>query len=236
MSEQLVSPAFAQFVGRHFGTIGRAWLDLLPERVEYYPRAWGLDIGRFLPGGLLSCCLAVSTANDEAVLKLAGPWAPVAGEATALEAWNGGPAPKLLPPPLRAELHDRLPPLGAVVHDVINTAGAEATTRSAAEAAALRPRLELARTRARSLLAEPHAPVLLHGDLENKNILHCDRRGLAAIDPLPCIGDAAYDAGYWLASAVCEERRNALTDLLAEALNVDPIRLHTWAAIAALDP
>jgi streptomycin 6-kinase len=32
------------------------------------------------------------------------------------------------------------------------------------------------------------------GELENKNILVCQKRGLVVIDPLPCIGDPAYDA------------------------------------------
>jgi streptomycin 6-kinase len=31
--------------------------------------------------------------------------------------------------------------------------------------------------------------------IENKNILVCQKRGLVVIDPLPCIGDPAYDAG-----------------------------------------
>ena len=198
------SHEFEQFIARHFGVEGRAWLDRLPERVEFYRRTWFLDIERFLPGGLLSCCLAVTTREGEAVLKLCGPWTPSVSEGTALRAWNGGPSPKLLridpegnalllervrpatpfltpdspdtlgqlaaliktlhAPPLTPDLYDRLPPLGNVVDDLINTAGAEAAARSVAEAAELRPRLELARRQVRSLLADPQPPTLLHGD------------------------------------------------------------------------
>ena len=80
-----------------FGARGRAWLDLLPERVEHHRREWQLVIEGFLPGGLMSCCLAVKAKNGRAaVLKLSGPWTPAGAEAVALRAWRGGPAPDLL--------------------------------------------------------------------------------------------------------------------------------------------
>src|SRR5207248_8777687 len=45
-------------------------------------------------------------------------------------------------------------------------------------------------------LAQNRSPtVLLHGDLTPSNILDgSDARGLVAIDPAPCLGDAAFDA------------------------------------------
>ena len=137
--------------------------------------------------------------------------------------------------PVTPALGDRLPPLGSVVDSLIDTAGAEAAARSATERAELQPRLDLARARARSLLSGPQPPTLLHGDLESKNILRCDRRGLAAIDPLPCIGDAAYDPGYWLAHAVEEERRDAHAAELAGALELDAVRVRMWAAVIAYE-
>jgi streptomycin 6-kinase len=45
-------------------------------------------------------------------------------------------------------------------------------------------------------IAQHHTPIaLLHGDLTRSNILDGGvRRGLVAIDPAPCLGDAAFDA------------------------------------------
>jgi streptomycin 6-kinase len=59
-------------------------------------------------------------------------------------------------------------------------------------------------------------------------------RGLVAIDPLPCVGDAAYDAGYWLGNIDRAERDTASV-ALAEALDLDRTRLLAWAAVATLE-
>lgn len=247
---RLVPADFEQFIARHFGAEGRAWLDRLPERIERYCRDWQLETECFLPGGLMSCCLAVRLPGGEsAVLKLSGPWTPAALEAVALRHWNGGPAPSVL----RADhpgnalllerivpgsqfgggasredvdsvarliiwLHAlalsegharRLPRLADVVEQQIATAEAEASARSQSEGKELRPRLERARRTAADLLeAMTGEECLLHGDLENRNILRCDKRGLVAIDPLPCIGDPTTPAiGLRLRSSLITERR-----------------------------
>jgi streptomycin 6-kinase len=276
MSARLVSTDFERFVARHFGSRGRAWLDDLPERVESYRAAWRLEIEHFLPGGLMSCCLAVHTsAREQAVLKINGPWTATGREALALQLWHGGPAPALLradaaggalllerivpgetfqgrgdPAELQRvarllrALHaatlnnaarDQLPTLAAVVEERITTAGEEAAARSAAEAKELEPRLARARTRARQLFASGDGhDVLLHADLENKNILVSDARDLVAIDPLPCLGESAYDAAYWAVAAEggsLRERRR----LLATELGLDPERVRAWAAVIALE-
>jgi streptomycin 6-kinase len=128
------------------------------------------------------------------------------------------------------------PSLAEVVEMLITTAGDEAEARSHAEAVALQPTLERARrTGARLFDAWDGDAALLHGDLENKNILICRKRGLVAIDPFPCIGDRAYDAGYWAATAPPDERREQRCRLLAEALDLDPQRVRLWASVAALD-
>src|SRR5205814_759736 len=93
------------------------------------------------------------------------------------------------------------------------------------EAIALRPTLDAASRAARALLDDwDGRSVLLHGDLESSNILVCSRRGLAAVDPLPSIGDPAFDAGYLAAQAPIEEREElsarlglALTGTAAKA-------------------
>jgi streptomycin 6-kinase len=75
----------------------------------------------------------------------------------------------------------------------------------------------------------------LHGDLESKNILRCRKRGLVAIDPLPCVGDPAYDAGYWLASVVESHFREDTGRVLSRQLGLDAGRVASWTAVVALD-
>jgi streptomycin 6-kinase len=94
----------------------------------------------------------------------------------------------------------------------------------------------LARERASILLSQPPPPVLLHGDLENKNILYCAKRGLVAIDPLPSIGEPAYDVGYWLAATVELEQRDLIANTLGHALQLDSGRIRAWATVVALEP
>jgi streptomycin 6-kinase len=277
LPDALVSPEFEQFLASHFGPRGREWLDRLPERVEHYRREWRLEVERLLPGGLLSCCLAVRRrAGEPAVLKLSGDWTPASREALALRSWNGGPTPALLEldedgdalllerivpggrfadgataegveriarllaalhaAPLSDEVKHRLPSIADVVEEQIATAGAEAAARSLAEADELRPRLARSRRCAAELLSSfAERDILLHGDLEPKNILCCRARGLVAVDPLPCSGDPAYDAGYWLATAVRPKRQDAVGRQLAARLELDPERVLAWASIVALD-
>src|SRR5262249_45138451 len=72
--------------------------------------------------------------------------------------------------------------------------------------------------------------VLLHGDLTPSNILDGGpTRGLVAVDPGPCLGDAAFDAVdllFWHADdlATIEARATAL----GAATGLDPDRLLDW--------
>ena len=90
---------------------------------------------------------------------------------------------------------------------------------------------------ARGLAADAGVPVLLHGDLHPANVLDGgERRGLVAIDPRACVGDAAFDLVDWVFWAVddagaWEPRSRAL----ALALSLDHERLWAWcAALAAM--
>jgi streptomycin 6-kinase len=90
---------------------------------------------------------------------------------------------------------------------------------------------------ARGLAADAGEPVLLHGDLHPGNVLDGgEARGLVAIDPRPCVGDAAFDAVDWVFWAVddpvaWEPRSRAL----ALALGLDHERLWAWcSALAAM--
>jgi streptomycin 6-kinase len=108
----------------------------------------------------------------------------------------------------------------------------EAVTR-AVPVERLRRGHELART----LAADECVAVLLHGDLHPGNVLHGGAaRGLVAIDPRPCVGDAAADAVDWVFWAVDDPRGwEPRSRELARALGVNHERLWAWcAAFAAM--
>lgn len=87
-------------------------------------------------------------------------------------------------------------------------------------------------------LAQHDSPVaLLHGDLTPSNVLDGGaERGLVAIDPAPCLGDAAFDAVdliLWQADDL--QTISMRTRRLAAAANLDAERLFGWcAAFAAM--
>jgi streptomycin 6-kinase len=90
---------------------------------------------------------------------------------------------------------------------------------------------------AQELAADAAEPVLLHGDLHPSNVLDGGAlRGLVAIDPRPCVGDAAVDAVDWVFWAVDDPGLWELRSRdLAVALGLDHKRLWAWcAAFAAM--
>jgi streptomycin 6-kinase len=85
-------------------------------------------------------------------------------------------------------------------------------------------------------LAQDASPmVLLHGDLTPSNILNGGaERGLVAIDPAPCLGDAAFDAVdliLWQADDL--ETIAARAERLAAATGTDAERLLGWCTAFA---
>ncbi len=91
-------------------------------------------------------------------------------------------------------------------------------------------------------LAQDDSPiVLLHGDLTSSNTLDGGpERGLVAIDPAPCRGDAAFDAVdllLWQADDL--EAIEARAERLAAASGLDAGRLLSWcvafAAMSAME-
>jgi streptomycin 6-kinase len=96
---------------------------------------------------------------------------------------------------------------------------------------------ERGRRLAARLAQHDFAAVLLHGDLTPGNILDGGAgRGLVAIDPAPCLGDAAFDAvDLILWQAGDPETIEARTERLAAATGLAAERLLGWcAAFAAM--
>lgn len=90
---------------------------------------------------------------------------------------------------------------------------------------------------AQELASDAVVPVLLHGDLHPGNVLDGgSARGLIAIDPRPCVGDAPVDAVDWVFWAVDDPRLyKERSRNLAAALGIDHERLWAWcAAFAAI--
>ena len=249
---ELVHETFRSFVARQLGEEGRAWLDGLPALVEELARDWELELGDELVGGVLAFVCAV---DGERVLKVAGPWDRPAAEIEALRHWDGRAAPRLLcaDPDRGALLLERIRPgeraTNATADEVARVLAAlhvePPPMRSLADVARRRVERALMQGRARAEAAErAHAtiaelerdaprPVLLHGDLDDRNLLTCARRGLAAIDPLPCAGDPAYDAAYWAHANGRRGRRERIA-AIAAATGLDPARVRAWSEVVAV--
>jgi streptomycin 6-kinase len=98
-------------------------------------------------------------------------------------------------------------------------------------------RLRRGQALARELAAVAGEQVLLHGDLHPGNVLDGGAvRGLVAIDPRPCVGDAAVDVVDWVFWAADDPGAwEPRSRDLAVALGLDHQRLWAWcAAFAAM--
>jgi len=251
-----VRPGFRAFVARAFGDEGRAWLASLPGVVDALARQWRLTLGPELPGGRLSLVREATTADGRAVvLKVGAPWPRALDELTALARWAGAGAPEVLevevahravilerivpgthPDPgesaavaavlrqLHVEPPSSLPEVDEIVRRRLGTAVRDQRLSADRGARALETAMALAR--------DAPLPVLLHGDFDDRNLLICHRRGLVAIDPLPCVGDAAYDAAYW-AHANGRSGRRERQQAIAAALELDPDRVRRWGTVVA---
>ncbi|HJU47691.1 MAG TPA: aminoglycoside phosphotransferase family protein [Gaiellaceae bacterium] len=254
---ELVPATSTAFIARHFGEAGRAWLERVPALLETYADHWRLVVGEELRGGLLSRVFAVQRVTGErAVLKLCGPWDRAEDEISCLARWNGEASPRLLASDRHAGalLLERIDPGGSATGACATDVAAVLQRLHTTPYATLRPLGEVARRRVERALAQgrttpskaewalaridelehdPPAPVLLHGDFDERNLLACARRGLAAIDPLPCFGDAAYDAGSW-AQANGRPGRRARTTAIADAMGLPVARVRGWCAVVVV--
>ena len=252
-----VPPGFRAFVARTFGDEGRSWLASLPTLLEELAACWLLDLGAELPGGSLSYVCETTTEDGiSAVLKVGPPWPSAADEIAALRVWEGRGSPLLLradeslhalllerivpgahPDPGEATAVARvlqaihvspptgLPSLGETVRRRLSRAVEDGRASTEKRAWALATVAELERT--------APAAVLLHGDLDERNLLVCARRGLCAIDPLPCVGDPAYDAAYWV-HANRRSGRRARFEAIVTATGLPRDRVRDWAGIVGV--
>lgn len=225
--------------------------------VEELARDWELTLGPELPGRRLACVVEARTADGrDALLKLPSPWARGADELAALQAWAGDGAPLVLAADGRsgAVLLERVVPgtvasgadareVAALLRrlNVFPLAGLpdldgivrRRLDRAVAEGRANRAREAWGREALERLARKTPPSVLLHGDFEERNLLRCSRRGLCAIDPLPCVGDPAYDAAYW-AHASGRPGRRARFEAISAALDVEPARVRDWCGVIAV--
>jgi len=94
-------------------------------------------------------------------------------------------------------------------------------------------RLDVARTAAKKLCATTERPVLLHGDFLDKNLLW-DGAGYVAIDPIPCIGDACSDVGFFAAGGPPATAIISRAGAIATRVGLTPQRAQQWAMIWAV--
>jgi streptomycin 6-kinase len=96
-------------------------------------------------------------------------------------------------------------------------------------------RYQQGRTLAERLARVESRDVLLHGDLTPSNILFGgEERGLVAIDPAPCIGDAAFDAVdlvLWRAHSLTTIEERA--ERLAVLMELDASAILSWCVAFA---
>ena len=256
MSYETVDESYRSFIVRTLGDEGRAWLARLPAVHAELEEKWELSLGDELPGGLLSCVRAATLADGRSAVLKVGASPRTHDEIASLRVWAGRSTPELLAADeirqamlleriepgghpesaaatdvarmmegLRISAPDGLPTLADVVERRIENASRDGR--------ASRPKVDWARNTADRLLADAPEPTLVHGDFDERNFLLCGRRGLCAIDPLPCAGDPAYDAGYWVHGNRRPGRRARL-DAIVAATGLERPRVRDWAAIVGV--
>jgi streptomycin 6-kinase len=227
----------------------------LPPALADVASAWGLVLGAELARSPHGRVVAATTEDGtRAVLKVGTTGAR--WEATALLAWKGLGAPALLghDVPAGALLLERiLPgtrPDGTSAEDVatllrnLHVAAPDEVpsladvvrqrlARAAEERRAPARKIAWARDALDELEQDDPPPVLLHGDLDDRNLLACARRGLCAVGAVPCAGDPAYDAGTWVHGSRRPGRRARLEAIVA-ATGLPRERVRDWAAVVGV--
>ncbi|MFP5252435.1 MAG: aminoglycoside phosphotransferase family protein [Actinomycetes bacterium] len=207
-----------------------AWLVGAVERARELAQQWRLLPQEVLTGGSFSLCLrCVDDAGAETVLKVPASREDGAAEIAALQAWSGDGAARVLrvDPESSSMLMDFLGRVGVGDYglaDIVDLA--ERLHRGCPDGFGfaevhdnLDRRVDWARDRfteagyehhlddlrhAEKLVAELAAgageQVLLHGDLQAKNLIVRDGE-LVAVDPMPVLGPPLFDLAFWIAKS-----------------------------------
>ncbi len=254
-----MEPTRARLLAR-FGARVEPWWEQLPQTLEALAARWELAIGEPVGRGNTSLVLRCRRSDGRAaMLKLSPDPDLAAAESRALSSWEATrrvPALWGYDPDTGALLLEAIPsesPLAAAgVDDIaalMRALHATGVPRGvppladrvefvfglwAERAGELRAQLAAGHEEARSLAAGVGTPVLLHGDLHPGNVLDAGPpRGLVAIDPRPCAGDAAFDAVDWVFWNAEPDAWAGRCLELAAALVYDPARLWRWCAAFA---
>ena len=241
---------------------GEAWLEALPRLADECARLWSLRLGEPFRGSNMSLVVPADTRDgDRVVLKCTIP-GEGDGEAEALAFWAGAGAVRLVDRDagrgallleacrpgidlagvdedealaVAAELLPRLwrpPPNGYAFRTVTAELGPWAETLRVEHRL-----LEEARAAVRELVPTQSEQVLLHGDFHSGNVLAAGREPWLAIDPVPLVGEPAFDAASllrdrgWPLTASSLKRR---LDVLSGELGLDRDRIRRWGIVQAL--
>lgn len=238
-----------------------AWLAAAVEQARLLLEAWDLRPDEVLAGGTMSLCVKCTGADgDERVLKIPASRQGGAAEVAALRAWGGNGAARLLreDPDSSAMLIDFLGREGVGSYgfeDIVDLADrlhaadfsgfpfgtvddnlarriTWATERFDAPGYQMHQAdLAIAEKLVLDLTFSSAPPVLLHGDLQAKNLI-VHGAELTAVDPLPVVGPAAFDLAFWIAKSVHQHPMVTYVDRVAALrpdLDADALLRWTWA-------
>lgn len=237
------------------------WLEGAVLRARVLCREWELRPLQVLSGGSMSLCIKCAGTDGELlVLKIPAGLDGGAAEIAALRAWNGNGAARVIRTdrPTSAMLMNYLGEVGQGgygLEDIVDLAerlheGDPAGFPFGTVDDNLTRRIDWATDRFREDGYERHkgdlalaeklvvdlvfthdSPVLLHGDLQAKNLILSGDE-LTAVDPLPVLGPAIFDVAFWIAKSVHQHPTLFYVKRVAElrpALDVDALLRWTWA-------
>lgn len=237
------------------------WLVEAAECARRLVQEWELTPLEVLTGGSFSLCLrCVDAAGEQTVLKVPAGIDGGAAEIAALRAWAGDGAARVLRVDAATsamlmnflvrvseggygladivDLAERLhrgDPHGFAfpqVHDNLDRRVDWARDRFAEDG--YEHHLEdlgHAETLVAGLATAEHDQVLLHGDLQAKNLILSDA-GLTAVDPMPVVGPALFDIAFWIAKSDHAHPTRTYVDQvcrLRPGLDGDALLRWTWA-------
>ena len=236
------------------------WLAHAQTRARALFEAWDLVPEQVLAGGSESLCVKCAGPGGETVLKVPANVSAGAAEIAALRAWAGNGAAQVIrtDPEDNAMLMNFLGWVGAGrfttaevldLADLLHVADPSghdfgsvsrnldrrvAWARDRFDESGLereRADLELAEQILAELLSAAADPVLLHGDLQPKNLI-VSAHGLTAVDPMPAVGPALFDVALWIVKSNDHQplaERQAEILRLRTAPDTDALQRWSWS-------